>query len=139
MTALEKTMNSIRPRLKDIAPQTFWMSLAFASFNIFVGCFAANGVILYRLQLLGAVPIRVWGVIFLLLGISILFSLLINNWKMTRGLHMVGVAVKGTWLLEALAAWTVGQSPFPFFVWCFMCIVQIIVYYYFTPRIGNAK
>jgi hypothetical protein len=115
------------------------MSLAFSLFNISVGYAVFNQFILYKVQLLGAVPLRFWGLIFLAHGLCMFASLALNNWKVTRTLHLVGIFMKATWLFESMAATISGQSAFPLFVWSFLTIIQIVVYVYFTPRSGRAE
>jgi hypothetical protein len=132
-------MVDIRPKLRHLAPQTYWLSVSFALFNISIGTAVLDGLILYKIQLLGAIPMKAWGLIFLFHGFLMLASLLFNDWKSTRALHLIGVIMKSTWLFEALAATMAGQSAFPLFVWAFLDTIQIVVYLYFTPRLDRAK
>jgi hypothetical protein len=129
----------IRPRLRLIAPQTFWLSLCFSIFNMTVGYAVYNELILYKLQLLGAVPLRIWGLIFLGHGLCLLASLALNNWRVTKTLHLIGIFMKATWLFESMAAMISGQSAFPLYVWSLLTTIQIVIYVYFTPRSGRAK
>jgi hypothetical protein len=137
MTNIDRTLKRIRPRLRDVAPQTFWFSIGFGVFNAVVGLALYNISILYTLRLVGVIPLKAWGFIFMLHGIFLLGSLIVNNWSFTRSLHFFGVALKSAWWLELLAVTISGRSPFLLYVWSLLLFLQIIVCIFFTPRVNR--
>lgn len=139
MSSINQTLKEIRPSLRTIAPQTFWFSIGLGIFNSVVGVSLYNLSILISLQLVGIIPIKFWALIFLVHGVAMLGSLLSNNWKITRAMHLIGIAIKSAWWLELVAATITGRSPFLLYVWSLILFLQIIIWIYFTPRVGRAK
>lgn len=45
---------------------------------------------------------QIWGIIFFIIGISLLFSYIFNIWKAMRGLMLLGFTIKLFWLLALL-------------------------------------
>lgn len=135
MSSIERTLKNIRPSLRLAAPQTYWFSIGFGLFNVFVGLALYNLKILVTLNLVGIIPINVWGLIFLFHGVSILFSLFANNWKLTRYLNILGVAIKTAWWLELASITLIGRSPFLLYVWSLLLFFQVINCIYFMPRV----
>jgi|ERR1043165_317250 H+/Cl- antiporter ClcA len=137
MSDIDRMVANIRPKLRHIAPQTFWFSVGFGVFNAIIGWSLYNLTILVNLRLVGIVPIRWWAAIFFVHGLSMLVSLAINNWKMTRALHFVGVLIKSAWWLELFAATIVGRTAFLLYIWSLLLFLQIVVCIYFTPRVNR--
>lgn len=135
MSSINQTIKEIRPRLRDVAPQTFWFSIGFGLFNACIGFALYNISILVTLNLVGVIPLKIWGLIFIIHGLLMLGSLAINSWTFTRALHAVGVFIKTAWWLELLAVTISGRSAFLLYVWTLLLFLQIIVWIYFTPRI----
>jgi hypothetical protein len=137
MSNLDRALKQIRPRLRTIAPQTYWFSIGFGVFNTVVGLSLYNVVILVTLNLVGIIPIRAWALIFFLHGVAMLMSLALNNWKLTRALHFVGVSIMSAWWLELIAVTISGRSAFLLYVWSLLLFLQIVVCIYFTPRVSR--
>ena len=139
MTDIEKTIKQIRPSLRDVAPQTFWFSIGFSLFNIIIGFALYNLSILFTLNLVGIIPLKVWGLIFLTQGLIMSYSLVVNDWKLTRIMHAGGILMKSAWWLELVAVTISGRSAFLLYIWSLLLFLQIIVWIYFTPRISNVQ
>jgi hypothetical protein len=137
MDSIDQTIKDIRPGLHQIAPWTFFFSLAFGIFNIILGVLLFNNLIFKSLELIGIIPMSLWGVIFFTHGAFIILSLATNNWNMTRKLHIVGIAIKSAWWLEILAVTVHGFSPFLLLTWSLLIALQAVIYVYFTPRINR--
>lgn len=135
---VDQTLKEIRPNLRMVAPQTFWFSVGFGLFNTVMGFALYNVNVLLKLKVVGIIPMRMWGMIFLLHGIVMLLSLVVNHWKITRSLHFIGVTIKTAWWLELLATFLSGGTPFLLYVWSLLLFLQVIVCIYFTPRLGRA-
>lgn len=134
-------LSRIRPLLRHIAPMAFWFSAGFGVFNILIGLGLYNAKILITLQIAGVVPFRVWGILFLVLGVLMIYSLLSNNWKLTKNLNLVGIGIKLTWWLELLSELLTGTSKTPFLIiiWSLLLFFQFIVFIYFTPRVEYGR
>lgn len=138
MSNIDKTIRDIRPSLRFAAPQTFWFSICFALFNIVIGYSLFAKVIAVHLILLGLIPVSVWGLVFFIHGSLMISSLIVNDWKITRGLHFFGIAIKTAWWLELLAGTIYGNSPAFLIIWTLLLALQFVVWIYFTPRMSRA-
>lgn len=139
MSSIDKTIRAIRPSLRLAAPQTYWFSLGFGVFNLVIGSLILNGQIFVTLQVIGAVPLSVWALLFIVHGASMLAALYINSWKFTRSLNVVGVGIKVAWLLEVVAITIAGRSSFILVVWLLLLFFQIINFLYFMPRVSREQ
>jgi len=137
MSNIEKTLKQLRPSLRLVAPQTFWFSVGFGIFNIVIGLSLLMFKIFVTLQVVGIIPLTVWALIFFFHGISMLSSIIVNNWKLTRALNIVGVAIKTAWWLELIGITITGRSPFILYVWSLLLFLQIINCIYFMPRVSR--
>lgn len=131
MSMVERTIKAIRPKLRDVAPQSYWITVLFAAFNIIAGVLMYNGSILYTVKLITVIPIRLWAIAFLTLGLLMLYSIIRNNWKLTQTMHTAGIIVKSYWICELLGSWLLGSSPFALIVWALVLGIQVIVLKYF--------
>lgn len=141
MSDVDKTLSKIRPKLRHVAPMAFWFSAGFAVFNILIGIGLLNAKILITLKIAGIIPLKLWGLIFLVLGVFMVYSLVINRWQLTKNLNMVGIGVKLAWWLELLSELISGTSKTPFLmiIWTLLLFFQFIVYIYFTPELENDR
>lgn len=132
MSNIDRTLKDIRPSIRAIAPLTYYICWGFALFNI------AVSIPLYRLNevnfsIVGAISIKVWAVIFLLMGLVKLWSLIVNNWKLARTLLIVGVAIKSAWLMELLARTVNGKSFILVAIWALLIYLESTTYVHFIP------
>lgn len=134
MSNIDQILKILRPSLRIVAPHSYWFSLVFGVFNVLVGASLLNVKILVKIKFIGIVPIKVWGLIFLVHGLFMLYFLAKNNWKMVKGLNFVGIGIKTTWWLGLLTLTIKGQSPFLLYVWSSLIAFQVIIVIYFTPR-----
>lgn len=139
MSSIEQTIRLIRPGLRRVAPQTFWFSIGFGVFNVIIGLALFKAVILTTFTVVGVIPLRGWAFVFLLHGLFMLGSLVVNNWKVTRWLHYIGVGIKTAWWLELLSVTLVGRSPFLLVIWSLLIYLQLVVCVHFTPRLGRDR
>lgn len=134
MSSIDQTLKDIRPKLRLAAPQTFWFSVGFGVFNVLVGAALLQVKILTALNVVGVIPLQVWGFIFLLHGIGLLASVFANDWKLTWYFNVMGIAMKTAWWLELLAITLTGRSPFLLYVWSLILYFQAINVKYFAPE-----
>ena len=139
MTETGKAISIIRPSLRHIAPLSFWFSLGFALFNLFVGFGLFIAQILTSFRVVGIIPLKIWGIIFMVHGLLMLYFLFVNSWKMTRLFNLIGVGIKTMWWFELVSSVVSGASPFPFLliIWSLLLFLQAVLYIYFTPRVGH--
>lgn len=134
MSDVDRRIREIRPRMRTVIPQTYWVSMLFALFNIVVGALTFMGDILYTIKLITIVPIEAWGVIWFILGWWMIWALLSNNWKMTQTAHIAGMVIKSYWIAELLGSWILGGSPFVLVTWILIFCIQGVLLRYFDGR-----
>lgn len=137
MSNIDRTLKHLRPSLRLMAPQTFWFSFGFGIFNVAIGIALLAVKILFTLKVVGIIPLPVWGFIFLTQGLAMLGSLMVNNWKTTRIINILGVAIKTAWWLELISITIIGRSPFLLYVWSLLLFLQVINCIYFMPRVSR--
>lgn len=143
MTEVDKIIKIIRPSLRVIAPHTYWFTIGFGTFNLLTGLFLLGIPGLVRLELLGVLSIKVWAGVFIMMGVSSLYFILTNNWKISRNFSLIGVILKSAWWLELLSIIIIDHSPYMilikalFLVWSLLLYLQIFTYIYFTPKVSR--
>lgn len=137
MSDIDKIIKVIRPSLRKIAPQTYYFTLGFGTLNVLVGFALFMLYSLVKLELIGVIPVRLWGIIFFITGLSSLYFIVTNNYKISRGLALTWIVINSAWWLELVAGFITNHSPFILFIWSFLLYLQIINYIYFTPRVSR--
>lgn len=135
MADIDKIIKEIRPSLRKVSPLTYYFTIGFGLFNVLVGLGLYQLNVLVKLKVVGIIPVRYWGIIFLIVGLLTLYFILTNNWKVSRNLTLIGVTIKSAWWLELFVTFLVNHSPFLLFIWSLLLYFQILVYIYFTPRV----
>lgn len=80
---------------------------------------------------------QAWGGVFVLLGLAAFYSLLTDNWKLTRQLQAAGLLVKAFWGVALIIRCIVApQTILVTVIWFFFAYVQAAVYYFF-PRLED--
>lgn len=137
MNSIDKTLHDLRPKLRIVAPHTFWFSLGFGIFNTVIGLALFNVKILVTLKVVGIISLKIWSIIFMVQGITMLHALATNNWNRAKALNLFGVFIKTAWWLELLAITLTGRSRFLLYIWTLLLFFQIIVCIYFTPKVTS--
>ncbi len=132
MSDIEKQLSHIRPSLRIVAPQTYYISWGFAVFNVLAGLSLMNFP-QTQFLIVGAINLKAWAIIFVVMGVLFLYALLTNQWRMLRSLHLMGVMVKTVWLMELVARAIVGKSFVLVCIWALLLYLQAVTYRYFTP------
>lgn len=132
MRNIDKRLREIRPSLRLVAPLTYYISWGFAVFNILAGLSLVNFP-QTKFLIVGAVDLRVWAALFIFLGTSFTYSLVMNDWRTVRILHLGGVVIKTAWLMELIARAVVGRSFILVFIWLLLLYLQAVTFRYFTP------
>jgi len=125
-------IKNIKPSLRLVAPLTFYIAAGYAVFNITAGMTLFNFPAT-KFLIVGAISLKIWALIFIILGCISVFELFINNWRAIRGLMLVGIFVKGAWLMELIARSINGKSFILALIWALLLYLQAATYIYFTP------
>lgn len=132
MDNIDKVLRDIRPKLRVVAPLTYFISWGFAIFNV------AISVPLYRINeesflIVGVVSTKIWAAAFFVMGFLIMYALLKNKWKLDQNLMLLGVFLKSAWLMELIARTVNGKSFILVAIWSLLLYLQFVAYLYFTP------
>ena len=135
MSELEAKLKELRPSLFDISKLEAHIILAYGVFNVLVGPILITLPRADNISVL--LPVPIWGVIFMLLGVWMLASLWTNNWQATRDSLLAGITVKTVWLIALLfvamrSNWSVAL------LWGIFTWIQIVCYVYF-PGNGHGQ
>lgn len=136
MTNINKKLKNARPRLFTIAPLTTSVCWGFSIVNIVIGLAM---IIIYK-GTIAPIPIadvlsyRLWGAVFLSMGLFGAISLIRNNWRITRWVQLLGILVKSIWLIALIVrCFYYPQTVLITAVWFFFAYIQAMVYIFFIP------
>lgn len=139
MKHLAKELRHARPSLRLAAPMSFWFIGLMGVFNLLLGTFLylvfKGGVEDKYLHIVTAViPIKVWAVAFVLLGVAKLYAIKVNSWVWARRTLLIGVGMKSGWAI-ALIFKTLSQpdNAFLTMLWLTVAITQFLCYVFFLP------
>lgn len=132
MDDIERAIKDIRPSLKAVAPITYYCCWVFAVFNVAVSIplFNVNET---SFVIVGAISLQIWSTVFMVMGLTIAYSLMVNSWRLSRALMLIGVFVKSAWLMELIARTTSGKSFILVVIWATLIGLQGVIFTYFTP------
>lgn len=128
MAELESQLNKLRPSLFEVSPLEAYFILGYGIFNIVIALF------------LFPVPGRIaflsypeWAVIFIFLGVWMLYAIFRNKWPLARASLIAGVLVKSTLLIAVIAMgnWIIAS------VWGLLTFLQVICYVFFPLGDGH--
>lgn len=139
----ERQIRQARPKLRDVAPITYWITKSTAIFNIIFGLSLLFGLDSLRWRetffiLNDFLTSELWGAIFIMLGMYGIISLGINSWTNSRRYLLAGVAVKATWTTTSAARALLYNGTFMVnILWATLAMIQIVTYIFFHPRINK--
>lgn len=142
---IEKQLKHARPSLRLVSPASYWFVMLMGFFNIVLGVgfmTALRGTDDPTLNIVNMfLPFEAWGAIFFALGLVKLYSLVANNWKLSRYSLLSGVALKSVWAIALIIKTTTqADNIFLTITWITVALAQVICYIYFMPPlIGLAK
>lgn len=134
-------LNENTPRLRSLAPLSFWIVFVFATLNLLIGISlyttADTGRLSAPLIIVNDIlSYKLWGVLFVLLGIGKYASLYYNKWDLTKKLMLGGVVMKSAWSIALIIR--VFVSPGSILVallWFALMAIQIFTVIYFVPTL----
>lgn len=134
-------MSPTKPKLRHISPWVYFSSWSFSVLNLFFFAptfFFADGS--RGLILVGVVPSLVWTVVFLGLGVGMVYGLLVNRWDIVKFTLASGFIVKALFAWALIFSFFVNPATlaivglwFGVMVWQGLCIV------YFTPALKDKR
>lgn len=137
---LKHQIEQARPSLRLVSPVSYWFILLMGVFNLLLGTsfiLALDANILSDAAfstIANLMPVPVWGIMFIVLGVVKISAIKDNNWELARHTLLAGVLLKSGWAV-ALTFRTFYQPDNIFLnlVWLTIAITQIICYIYFLP------
>jgi uncharacterized membrane protein HdeD (DUF308 family) len=132
-----QTLRFVRPSLFRVAPLTYMVCLGYGVVNTLIGFglfhffspekpIAVANIFSYQL----------WGWIFFLVGVTSIVFLIINDWKATRGLLLLGLAIKAIWAVALiLRTFIAPETVVITLVWLFFAYIQAVTYIFFIPKL----
>ena len=143
MTEIERKITSVRPSLRKVAPLTFWICWGYALVNIILGAgmyflYLKNPVV--PIVVANILSYQVWGVLFWTLGLITGYALITNRWHLTRSAQFVGLFLKTIWgIALIIRSFSAPTTLLITGVWIFLAYVQVMVYIYFIPEVGQSR
>lgn len=138
-------LNEFTPRLRGLAPLTFWTTFVYASLNFLIGislfvAIDASRVSAPLLIVNDILSYQLWGVIFFAMGVSKFYALHANKWNLTKKLMLTGVAVKAAWAIALIfRALTSPGTILISLLWVALAVIQVFVVVYFVPSLHIEK
>lgn len=141
-TPNHKALRKARPNLRLIQPVIWWTTNVLGIFNILLGLIMLLGfgdeISYYSLLIVNNfLPFTVWGIVFLLLGLLMLFANLTNRWWLNRNIMFIGVLIKSTWAITMLVRPILFSGTILVAIlWTALALIQAICYVFFAvvPR-----
>lgn len=139
---LLKQLDKLHPRLRALAPMSFWVTSVYATLNMAIGgtfLVAFHQVDRTDLIIVNTVTtFQFWGVVFVLLGLGKYWALYHNRWASTKRLMLAGVAVKTTWAIALfLRSLMIPGTMLVAALWVALAVIQIITVIYFVPSFNG--
>jgi hypothetical protein len=139
MTDIAKKIREVRPKLKTVSPLTAAIMLGYGVINILLGL----GMLVYvnpspdaQFAIINdVVTFQVWGIIFILLGLTKLYGYFKNDWKLMKVSLVLGLVVKATWAIALFIRFLDGGSILLLIVWLFFAYIQFVTYINFIPNL----
>lgn len=136
---LKKQIEKARPRLKAVSPLAYWIVLVMGWFNIILGLTFIIGIDATRftaplLIVNELLTFDLWGVVFILIGLLKLYSLKVNNWKLSRSTLFLGVSVKAAWMIALTIRSFISPGTLLLnILWVTVALLQMGAYVWFMP------
>lgn len=138
-------LNEFTPRLRGLAPLTFWTTFVFATLNFFIGIslfvqFDASRLSSSLIIVNDILTYQFWGVVFFVLGIAKYYALYSNRWNLTKRLMLTGVAVKAAWTIALIIRVLVSPGTILVtFLWVALAAIQVFTVIFFVPSLHIEK
>lgn len=134
---LESKLREIKPRFKLVSPLAAKIMLIFGWGNVALGSSLffeftnfTNLAIINSLT-----DYQWWGLFFVALGVLMLVSYWRNSWTMMKRSLLIGIILKGFWLIAIIARLATGEQTTPtlLIIWSILFFLQVATYIDFMP------
>lgn len=135
---ITQAIKEARPKLSVISPLVAKIVLGFGVINVLLGI----GLATTKAQLASPLVIapntgafQLWGALFFVLGVLMLWGYWRNNWKFLRHTFVIGILFKFMWAVALLLRYISGEysNPTLLMVWLFFAYIQAVTYIHFMP------
>lgn len=136
---LDRELQHARPSLRSVSPLSWWTVLVMGLFNLVLGTSLFFGVdqskIAPSLLIVNDIlTYDFWGVIFFSLGLTKLYSLITNNWKLARSSLFIGVSIKSALMVALIIRTFISPGTvFLSVLWAAIALLQMGAYIWFLP------
>jgi len=136
---LNKKIQHARPLLKMVTPLSYWIITIYAYFNILLGMSLFIAIDQSRISsplliVNDILNYKVWGTVFICIGILKLYALHTNNWNLSRRSLLVGVSIKAAWALALLVRSLTSPGTWLItIIWLALAAIQIVTFIFFMP------
>lgn len=139
MNKLVHELREARPSLRMVTPMSYYFVLIMAIFNIVLGFTLMYGIDKSRLSASLIIvneftSYTFWGIVFIALGLLKIYSLVTNNWWLSRKTLIFGVSIKAMWSVALIFRIFISPGSL-FLTLCWLCIatLQMTCYIFFMP------
>lgn len=141
LKSTSRELRKLRPRLRTVAPHSYWFVMLLGVFNLLFGASLMAAVDKGKtnsslLIVNDFFTFQMWGAVFILLGVLKLSALRLNRWRLARLTLMMGVVVKAAWMVALVIR--VFVSPGTVIIallWMTLATAQMLCYIYFLPAV----
>jgi len=135
---ITQAIKDARPKLSVISPLVAKIVIGFAVLNLLLGAGLASTSALPSTPLIVAPTAgayQVWGGLFFILGLVMLWVYRKNNWKVIRYTFVIGMCFKFAWAIALAVRYVSGDfgNPLVLIMWLFIAYVQAAAYIHFMP------
>lgn len=135
---ITQAIKDARPKLSVISPLVAKIVIGFAVLNLLLGAGLASTSALPSTPLIVAPTAgayQVWGALFFILGLVMLWVYRKNNWKVIRYTFVLGMCFKFAWAIALAVRYVSGDfgNPLVLIMWLFIAYVQAAAYIHFMP------
>lgn len=137
-----RTLIKGRPPLRIIAPLSYYLCWGFIviNFTLSFGLFTfLQGTLPLKL-VSNIIPLKAWAIIFLAIGVGLLYTLVRNLWREVRWMLLIALTVKALWATAFLIQSLISpQVTLAFMLWALFAYTEALTYIYFTPDIQHGS
>lgn len=140
-----KTIKQLRPRLRTVAPLTFWICVGYALVNFAIAfiLFAIPNSTVQE----AVIPIvneimnfQAWGVLFGLTSLAFTYGLIRNNWMLLKRTLTFALVMKLIWTYALVYLIVMGKEEYALAaLWAFLSWVQAWTIVFFVPTIADSR
>lgn len=136
----DSDIRKARPNLSVAAPLTFWLCIGYSGLNLALGYIIYSVKDVSDLEIYKLISQTSVGLIFAAISFTLLFSLIINAWSLTRILLGIGLFIKSFYAYSLVVLGTqIGFQAINgiLVIWLFITYVQFCMIVFFAPPYLN--